>query len=633
MPLASGADVKIGAYEFMLSSAEDSYEHFYENLYGEGGEIEGTEGKKNANKNILFWGYDNWIGGGEISFYDKDQPNRWWTGDANPRIPGAITSPPTKATTNVTTSVTPDVQGTFLVAVQGTLWLFTGEQGWYSTDYGATWTENTDVATELPANYEITGACTDGDFPYICAADSTDNGIWRVSSTTTVDDVVTTSGVPEYRSIAVHEGYLYGWSGGKLYKYRLDTVGGTLPITHSDSEHIVYRAGPDSAAARVPTLLINSSIKAEDNNVIFMRANEGSTELFEWKLDTQTGKQAPRRFWTMPEGFTGLEFCIHTGVVFVAGHYQDRAALWGYSLVNKQPLFLGYFMEAVTGTKNVLWIAPSYGAQVMIGCDDGTDSYVYVYDAEEDAFSLLDKFTMTSDVRYYAGITFAKRRIIAGHLDSTTTKVTRWNLDTDTPAGSWDWTSSAHDFGYPQDEKVLLGFHVVNDPSVAAGTVDLDYQIDESGSWVDSGTDCAAGSKHTYMQISDGSSTVKFRTLRFRLNGSSGARVLSAYARVYINSKQEVWRLKLDLDNEPGTKRRPSNRTANSTKLRNNLHTLVSDGNVVTFLDGRRRVRKSSTSGTGYTSHTVLVEFPKDAVDTGREGAAEVILRSVAPSA
>ena len=633
MPLASGADVKIGAYEFML--AEEGYEHYYENLYGEGGEIEGTEGKKNANKNILFWGYDNFIHGEGLAYYDKDQPARWKSGNNNPRRPGSITSPPTRAQT------TKDLGGAFTsgfaqyVSVGGRLWFFARDQGFYSEDSGATWTENTDVATELPASYEIFAACHDGEFPYIAASDGTDRGIWRVDSTTAVSDVVTVHTTDAFPlGLAARDGYLYEWTGGQAFRYKLDTIGGTLPITFSSTTHKISLGGNNSGTA--DSYEIHADCVTADNAVFFFRAHEGFTQLFEWKRDPQTNKDAGRMFWTLVDGFTGHHFCVSGGVIFIAGDYQGQLALWGYSLVSKQPLFLGFFGEFVHGsTPLVRFVVPSYGAQVLIGTSDTTNNYVWVYDAEEDAFSQLDTRTLAADggIIDGGGITFRGKRLSMHLKDSDTIAHNSWNMDIETPATTWDWVSSAYDFGYPQDEKVLLGFHVVNDPSISAGTVDLDYQLDEDGNWVDSGTDTAAGSKHTYMQISDGSTTKKFRTLRFRLNGASGARVLAAYARVYINSKQEVWRLKLDLNNEPGTGRHPSNRQANSTKLRNNLHTLVSDGNVVTFLDGRRRVRKSSTSGTGYTSHTVLVEFPKDAADSGREGSVEVILRSVAPSA
>jgi hypothetical protein len=622
MPLASGADVGIGTYEFMLATDgdDDGYGWELENLYGDGGEIEGTEGKKAANKNILFWGYDDFRRGDGLRYWDPDQPDRWWTGNANSRIPGAITATPTRSqATTITTSVTPT--GGFFAPAATRMYYASGEQLYYTTD-GATWSENADMAVELPASYQITAMTSDGTDVYIAASDGTNRGIWESGSISVVADTVTAHVGQAYRGLAIRDQYLYAWTGSELLRYDHTA---TPPYTHSDSTHRVYLPRRPLGVATSGDAIVT------DNSVVMLRSEPGFTSLFEYRLDASTNKLAGREFWVMPQGFTGKKLCSSGGVLYVLGDYLDKIALWGYSTVNRQPLFLGYIGEA-NSANNVRFIAPSYGAQVLIGVDNGTTSYIYIYDAEEDAFSQLDERTIAADGTLLAGATYKNRRLSSAFA-TTSTKINRWILDTDTPAGSWAWTSAAHDFGYPQDEKVLLGFHVVADPSIAAGTIDLDYQIDEDGTWVDSGTDTAAGSKHTYMQISSASSTIKFRTLRFRMNGSSGARCFSAYARVYINSKQEVWRLNLDLRNEPGTTRKPSNRSSVAVKLRDNLRTLATDGNVVTFKDGTRRRRKSSTADTGYTSHTVLVEFPKSSIDSIREGTAEVILRSVAPSA
>jgi hypothetical protein len=625
MPLASGADVGIGAYEFMLATDDDDegYEWMLENLYGDEAEIEGTEGKKTANKNILFWGYDNWIGGDGLRYWDPDQKERWWSGNANPRIPGAITATPTRSqATTITTAGSPP-QAFFSIA-SGRVWYLADEGGWYSTD-GTTWTENTDVATELPANYNITAVASDGDKVYIAASDGSSNAIWTVDSDSAVSDFWNgSSSFNSVTAMAIRDQYLYAWTGAWLLRF--DTQAATIPITATHTQAAVFKPRALGGGASA-----SSDMVTADNTVVFMRSTVGETTLFEYKLDPSTNKLAGRTFWNMPTGFTGRKLCYSSGIIYVIGDYNDKVGLWGYSNVNRQPLFLGYVGEA-NSVNSVRCMAPSYGAQILLGVENGTSAYVYVYDAEEDAFSQLDERTIAADGTLHAVITYKNRRLSAAAA-TTSSKINRWILDTDTPAGTWEWTSSAHDFGYPQDEKVLLGFHVVADPSIAAGTIDLDYQIDETGTWVDSGTDTAAGSKHTYMTISDGSSTVKFRTLRFRMNGSSGARCFSVYARAYINSKQEVWRLKLDLRNEPGTTRKPSNRASAALKLRDNLRTLATAGNVVTFKDGTRKRRKSSTADTGYTSHTVLVEFPKSSVDSGREGTCEVILRSVAPSA
>lgn len=621
MALASGADVDIGGYEFMLATDgdDDGYQWITENLYGDSGEIEGTEGKKAANRNILFWGYDDFRRGDGLRYWDPDQKDRWWTGNTNPRIPGAITSPPTRSqSSTITTGVTPT--GGFFSSGLGRAWYLTGDQGYHSGD-GATWTENTDIAVDLPASYQITGACNDGTYVYFAASDGTNRGIWRVTSNTTSVPFVTAHAGTAYQAIAVRDQFLYAWTGGALIRYRHTQ---TPPLTH-ETRNVVY------SPRGIPSASIFSAMVSGEGNLYFSRALDGDSVIFEYKLDPATGKLAGRTMWTMANGFTAKKLAVQAGVLLVLGDYLGKVGLWGYSKVNQQPLFLGYVGEADNAT-NVRFIAPSYGAQVILGVDDGTTSYVYVYDLEEDSFSKLDERTIAADGTLMDGFTFKNRRLAAA-FSTTSTKINRWILDTDTPAGAWTWDSAAHDLDYPQDEKILLGFHVILDPTIIDSTVRVWYQIDESGTWVNTGVDATAAAKHSYITVSSAASTVKFRTLRIRMVGASGARCFSVTSRSYINSKQEIWKLNLDLRNEPGTTRRPSDRSVIASKLKDNLHVLVYAGDVVTFKDGTRRRRKSSEVGTGYSSHTVLVEFPKNSVDSGKEGTAEVILRSVAPSA
>jgi hypothetical protein len=621
MPLASGADVAIGAYEFMLATdVEEPYVHLYENLYGDESEIAGSKDKKTANKNILFWGYDDFRRGDGLRYWDKDQPDRYWAGNANPRIPGAITSPPTRSiASTITTGVTPT--GGFFAFAGVRLWYATGDQLYYSQD-GATWTENSDMATELPASYQITAMASDGISVYVAASDGTNRGIWEADTASSVSDTVNAHVGAAYLGLAVKDQYLYAWTSSELMRYKHTD---TPPYTHADATHRVY------APRRAASVTAYADMVTTDNAVVMLRSDVSRSTLHEYRLDQSTNKLAGREFWNMPLGFTGRKLCTSGGVLYVLGDYSDKVALWAYSLTTHQPFFLGYVGEANSAV-NVRYLAPSYGAQVMIGVDNGTTSYNYIYDAEEDSFSQLDERTIAADGTLTAGATFKNRRVSAAFA-TTSTKINRWVQDTDTPAASWTWDSAAYDIGFPQDEKVLLGFHVTLDPTITNSTVRIWYQIDESGSWVDTGTDATAAAKHTYIQVSTGSSTIKYRTLRIRMVGALGARCFSVISRSYINSKQEVWKLVLDLHNEAGTTKRKSNSASAAEKLRDNLHTLVSNGSVVTFKDGRRKRRKSSTANTGYTSHTVLVEFPKDSVDSGREGTAEVILRSVAASA
>lgn len=629
MALASGADVKIGTREFMLTSDEDSYTHMYESLYADQQNILGTD-SKTANPGINLWAYDNWIAGDGLKFYDQDQPARYWTGNVNPRgLPGAITSPPDIANSTVTNGASVGTQGYFTV-VGGRLWYFRGRQGWSSTTGAGAWTENTQVddASFADTGYSITAVTNNGEYPIVTAHNGTNRRVFACDSTITCDTVVSSVAGPKFFGMAVRDQFLYGWTGGAVMRYDHTSDWATTAITHSSA----YRVARHRSETPLITLDA-ANIVAGDNSVFYFRTSDSESTVFELKFDTNTNVLVPKTVWVPPLGFSISEICVSMGILYLFGKTHDRICLWGMSLATRQPLFLGYVGESVTDSNDASGrILGADGANVFMsltGIND--DAYVYMYDAEQDAFSELDHIDTS---QAFGALASFKSFRIMGAWDSpgTGNTIYRWLNDRETPTRSWSWDSSAFDMGYPQDEKVLLGFHVVQDPAIASGTCNVDYQLNEDGVWIDAGT-TAGGSNHTYIQVSDGTTTRKFRTLRVRMNGTSGCRVFSITTRYYVNTKQEVWKLKLDLRNEPGTTRRPSNRTLKASTLRDYLHTIVAAGNVVTFQDGRRYKEKSGTADVGFKSHTVLVEFPKDSIDTQTEGFCEVILRSVSPSA
>ena len=95
---------------------------------------------------------------------------------------------------------------------------------------------------------------------------------------------------------------------------------------------------------------------------------------------------------------------------------------------------------------------------------------------------------------------------------------------------------------------------------------------------------------------------------------------------------QRGWRRVLKLKDE-SRGAHPTSRIKQAHILRDYLHTLQSDQNIVTFLDGTRYKRKGATgTDPGYTSHTVVVEFPEDHIKQPSEGTAVVILRDVTTS-
>jgi hypothetical protein len=429
------------------------------------------------------------------------------------------------------------------------------------------------------------------------------------------------------------EGKVYLWTGGELYEY--DALA-ALPITHS-STNKVY-----APATATPTSF-NAGITASDTSIVFFTSSGGQTIVFEYKYNSAINLFIGRKMWEPSEGFTAKQLAYSMGIAYLLGDYGDQAALFGMSLINREPLFLSYVGQAYSSeagaTLTPRALTSSYGTGVILAVDDATTTYYFVYDAEIDSLSELDQRTISADGTAYAMATVGKKRLSFANKADTTGRINSWKQDFDTPAGGWGLVTSAHHLGYPYDEKVLFSIQVIQDPSIATGTVQVEYQIDESGSWVNVGT-TSAGVKYTNFAVSSGSSTIKFRYLRLRLTGASGARLFNVTARAYINAYQETWNLRLRVDDETaGLNNRPSFRQVSAGTLRSYLQTLQNNRNVVTFLDGTISNVRSSTVDVGYQSKTVVVEFPRtsEGITTVRNGnkyhhVVDVVLRSTAPN-
>jgi len=613
-----------------------------ESLYSNELDIQGLTGTKTANPNVLVWTIDDFAGGGEVKYFSELIPDTYWYGKANPRIRGAVTSPPTsaQATANLTLT-TGSATEWYTTKVGGKLWAGANRDIFYSSDSGVTWTK---YGTSFAAGMVIQGMTHDGNLPWVTASDGTTRRCVRLHTdlstlTTAVSDV--TSAARSF-GMALLEGKVYMWTGGALYEY--DTQG-TLPITHRD---VTSNANPAnkvySPATAIPTAgTFNAGIVASDTSIVYFTASGGQTLVYEYKYNAATNVFVGRKIWEPAEGFTARQIAYSMGVVYLLGDMGDQAALLGMSLINREPLFLSTvgmpYSSEVAATLTTRALAGSYGSSVIGAFDDGTTTYYFVYDAEIDSFSELDQRTIAADGTAYAMATAGKKRLSFCNKADTAGRVNSWKQDNDTPAGGWGLVTTAHHINFPYDEKVLFSIQVVQDPSIAAGTVQVEYQIDESGSWVNVGT-TGAGVKYTNFAVSTGSSTIKFRLLRLRLTGASGARLFNVTARAYINAYQETWRLRLRIDKETAKLNRPTSRSVSAGALRSYIKTTVSNRNVVTFQDGTISDVKSGTADTGYKSDTVVVEFPREtaglttvrSADGSYHHVAEVVLRSIAPN-
>jgi hypothetical protein len=626
MALPSGADVKIGSYEFMLDQDNDAgaYQHAFETLGSDTQAIDGSPGKRTGNPSVLLWRVRDWSAGSGKKFYDVNDPGSYYDDvSSNPRIPGQVQSRPDVAAGTGLTATSIAAGNTRFAYGQGSLWLFANRQAWYSTD-GLAWTAHPSNPI-FPASYNTYSAAGVRDEVWVCGWDGTTRRILKVTQATTTQAVSDVTG-PRFLGMAELGGYIYGWTGRNLLRYSAQA---TLPITQA-RKHKVALPYNDN-----PTGSFVGDMCASENAVYYMISYNGDAVIFQYK------QHRPFPIWQLPAGFTAKSICYNMGTLYcvgqfggIAGATTGRISLLGMNVSSRQWFHLADFKPLVLQGQAQLAtsVSPSYGAQVLVTCQTATTNYMAVYDAELDAISELDNSAVATSSND-SSATFLNKRVFA-FINGTTISTKAYAEDQNTPTSAWTNDSAAHDIGYPMDEKTLLGFHVLQDPSIATGTVTVSYQLDEDGSWTAAGT-TAGASKHTYFTVSTNAATKKFRQLRIRMVGANGCRVYSVTARCYINTYQEVWKLRLKMLDEKASDG-PSSRRFPAWKLRDFLLTTAAAKNVVAFLDGKRYPKKGGTgeAGPGGTpaSVDVVIEYPIDSiVNDQSEGSMEVVLRSVVP--
>ena len=611
--LPSGAHVKIGSHEYVLDeSVDESYLHGYEPLFSNNTSIVGSQEKESTRADLIHWQFDSFEGGEGYSQFNPEDPVTYWKGTNNPRVRGSVTATPTATDgTGLSTALSETGKRFFFTSVGDRLYMASSRQVWYSTN-GTSWTEHGGSPMGASGD-EITGLASDENYVYV-AVHTTGTGtgtrsIRRLDATAESVFVSDTASVLPLFDLAVLEGYLYGWTGRNLVKYRLNPD--STPITHADTEHKVYSPWDEN----IPSGGFTARMVQSEQSLFFTTMSRGQTIIYEWRKDT------PTPIWKLPVGFAGNAVTTANGALYVLGDYNSRGALFGLSLATRNPLFLSY-IDPASGSTDPVALAGGPGYQVLIGdTKDSSSGMVYVYDAEADGLSTLSALSSWGTVS--AVVTFGQYRIVAGY-SGTTAKTRAYAADTVT-SGSWDWYSGIWDQGYPFATKALLGFRIVVEPLSASGTVQVYYQVDESGSWTSAGTITGAGSKSAFFQVSTGGSTIKFKSLRVRMDGTNGSKVLNLTAVSRVMDYSETWKLRLRIqDEDVASNARPSNRLAKADVLRDNIISAVTSQSLVTFLDGARYERPGQ-----YSTHTVIIEAPRDSISRNAQGHMEVILRGV----
>jgi hypothetical protein len=611
--LATGGHITIGPYDYHLDQAvEGHYRHNFDSLLAQRLDASGRPGAQNLDPTIMPWIYTDWSGGEGNVFYDVRDNTTFDYGTCNPRLPGKIKGPPARTDATLTTAYDSS-SFAYLLNAGGKVWAIGQRRAEYSAD-GTTWTEQ--AGNPAPTAQQAVGATHDQAKVYVGTTDGTTRLIWRFDadgSDGSWTEVATAVGITAY-GMACLQQYLYIWNGDKLQ--RTDITAGT-PWTFTT----VY----DQGNTPIASVLYRDAISTE-NKIFMLVGYNGQAEIHQF--DPFSGSGVGTKVWPLPPGFTGTCFGQSLGVIYVAGTYNNKAALWGRSLVSGQALFLGYIRADSTLIPR--FIRAGQGAQVLIGMQSGE---VFIYDAEENAFSFLGSRTI-ADHYLVAVKSFRDKRIalFANSTGSDQLKASAWNSDEDATTESWEVVSPAWDYDIPLQNKQLHGWDERFKPILGAETLTFSYQLDETGTYtaLDQITSATSGASNgrVRQQVSTSSATKTFGLLRTKVNGTLGAELYTSTPLSYVSDYAETWDLVLKVKDETSTQR-IANRQARGSELIDFLIDTANNKAVVTFVDGYRYA-KGPNPATQSSSHTVVIEEPRIILSGPGEGSVSVRLRNVA---
>ncbi len=187
--------------------------------------------------------------------------------------------------------------------------------------------------------------------------------------------------------------------------------------------------------------------------------------------------------------------------------------------------------------------------------------------------------------------------------------------------------TSINDFEL-KEEKILLSVRVECEPLNAAHDYKLDYQINQSGSWVSIGTDAGDLSTGKTFVVSTDTTTVTFRNLQLRIsldnNGTTSAPLKILGVEVFATSVKGVleWPMLLELYDDESEAGGES--STGAVKI-SNIVTAGAAGNVLQFDDGYG----DGESGVFNAHDVTLVTYDLNLTQPG-EGTGRVLLREVA---
>lgn len=612
-------EIQIGDRLFRLApDVEGHYSWLPEKLFVDRQDISGRPGAQNLRADQLVWMLDDFSGGEGNHVFSSGDPAIFDYGACNPRITGLLQAPPDSIEVDLDTDAAEETATNAFLAVSGSvLYAFGDASGTYSTD-GVAFTAYLEGASGTTK--KITAAAGDHKYVYYTIYDSSTNtrSIRRYFAGDVATETFTEVSVHPFVGLAYLDGYLYALGGGgNLFAFDTSLAPGAWV------ENVVGHS-----RVQFDDNTVRGGICATSNSIIMFASTGSKTTVWEFNpyADPTAGiiGQTFTSKWLPPKGFEARAVDYANGVIYLAGTFTDKVAVYGLSKISGQELFIGY-IRYFTGGFTPVWVKGTLGAQVMIGMDDNS---VFIYDSDKDATSYLDRPAFDPDTtNNFAGDgeTFLNRRIaIYRDEDNDTNTIISWDTDENPAAdGTIEMISGWWNFDLPGTNKILASVDMATDPLPTGATITISYQVEEDGVWNDLAIQSGDGETNFHLTGSTGSNTISFDRIRFRIAATAAPTIASVTIRARVLEYIEKLQFVLKLQNDNATER-GTGRQLTANQQRQWIRDLIRSKQVVTLKDGAYDPKPGVS-----TEYNVILTEPADQVDSADSGIFKLIAEVV----
>lgn len=365
-----------------------------------------------------------------------------------------------------------------------------------------------------------------------------------------------------------------------------------------------------------PNTTYRQRMAAISNGVrFFINVTGEQSVIYEFITD-----EALQPIHSVPSGYTITAIKHYANITFIGATFTNRAATPAekragvfYISADNLLYFLGYLRFDDSNSQPIQYIS-SYGHDVYFL----QGRRIWRYHTGTGGITVENETTVEDQSKPRAMARMDKKFWVAVEDEGT------FVSDDEYPRIPMFVYSPLWDNDVPDIDKVLLSVDLQMEPLPANTIVYVEYAVDESDLFTLAGTISTPGTTEERITISDASTTVKFRSMQWRVglastDGSATPRIRAVTTRTYVLEYEDSFELTVLLDDDDAMNRLQGQQLSARAKA-NRLWSLKQSKELTTFVD-----HYSSRLPGDADTYTVIIEDPFQ--EMVREGQSSLRMR------